>query len=104
MDLAHRSVRSGSPSGRTRSSRRQCQAAQGPAGGLDALRTSELRVAQLAAEGRSNKEIAQALFVTVKTVEVHLSSTYRKLEIGSRAQLEKALVAAAPVDAAAVTT
>ena len=56
------------------------------------------------AEGRSNKEIAQALFVTVKTVEVHLSSTYRKLEIGSRAQLEKALVAAAPVDAAAVTT
>ena len=37
----------------------------------------------------SNKEIAQALFVTIKTVEVHLSHAYRKLEIGSRAQLER---------------
>jgi len=41
----------------------------------------------------SNKEIAQALFVTVKTVEVHLSHVYRKLEIDSRRQLPAALVA-----------
>ena len=34
----------------------------------------------------NNKEIAQTLFVTIKTVEVHLSRAYRKLEIGSRAQ------------------
>jgi DNA-binding NarL/FixJ family response regulator len=47
----------------------------------------------------SNKEIAQALFVTVKTVEVHLSSVYRKLNIGSRAALDSALSAAVPADA-----
>jgi DNA-binding NarL/FixJ family response regulator len=40
----------------------------------------------------SNKEIAQTLFVTIKTVEVHLSHVYRKLQITSRAQLPKALL------------
>jgi DNA-binding NarL/FixJ family response regulator len=64
--------------------------------GLDALTASERRVAQLAAEGLSNKEIAQTLFVTIKTVEVHLSHVYRKLEISSRAQLDRALLAPAP--------
>jgi DNA-binding CsgD family transcriptional regulator len=60
--------------------------------GLDALTASERRVAQLAADAMSNREIAQTLFVTIKTVEVHLSHAYRKLEIGSRAQLHKALL------------
>ena len=60
--------------------------------GLESLTASERRVAQLAAEALSNREIAQALFVTVKTVEVHLSSVYRKLEISSRRQLAAALV------------
>jgi DNA-binding CsgD family transcriptional regulator len=60
--------------------------------GLDALTASERRVAQLAADGMSNKEIAQTLFVTIKTVEVHLSHAYRKLQITSRAQLGKALL------------
>jgi DNA-binding CsgD family transcriptional regulator len=64
--------------------------------GLDALTASERRVAQLAADGMSNKEIAQTLFVTIKTVEVHLSHAYRKLEISSRAQLETALLTPAP--------
>jgi DNA-binding NarL/FixJ family response regulator len=59
--------------------------------GLDALTASERRVAQLAADGMSNKEIAQTLFVTIKTVEVHLSHAYRKLEISSRAQLGEVL-------------
>ena len=59
--------------------------------GLDALTASERRVAQLAADGMTNKEIAQALFITMKTVEVHLSHAYRKLEISSRGQLDKAL-------------
>jgi DNA-binding NarL/FixJ family response regulator len=49
----------------------------------------------------SNKEIAQALFVTIKTVEVHLSHAYRKLEISSRAQLDKALLTPAPNPTAA---
>jgi DNA-binding CsgD family transcriptional regulator len=64
--------------------------------GLDALTASERRVAQLAADGMSNKEIAQTLFVTIKTVEVHLSHAYRKLEISSRAQLHKALLTPVP--------
>jgi DNA-binding CsgD family transcriptional regulator len=64
--------------------------------GLDALTASERRVAQLAADGMSNKEIAQTLFVTIKTVEVHLSRAYRKLEISSRAQLDKTLLTPAP--------
>jgi DNA-binding CsgD family transcriptional regulator len=61
--------------------------------GLETLTASERRVAQLAADEMSNKDIAQALFVTVKTVEVHLSSVYRKLEITSRRQLDSALAA-----------
>jgi DNA-binding CsgD family transcriptional regulator len=67
--------------------------------GLDALTASERRVAQLAADRMSNKEIAQTLFVTIKTVEVHLSSAYRKLEISSRAQLDKALRTPEPAPA-----
>jgi DNA-binding CsgD family transcriptional regulator len=54
---------------------------------VDALTPSERRVAAMASEGMSNKEIAQALFVTVNTVETHLRHAYRKLDINSRAQL-----------------
>jgi DNA-binding CsgD family transcriptional regulator len=59
--------------------------------GLESLTPSERRVAELAAEGPTNREIAQTLFVTPKTVEVHLSSVYRKLGISSRSQLAGAL-------------
>ncbi|MDQ3768080.1 MAG: helix-turn-helix transcriptional regulator, partial [Actinomycetota bacterium] len=59
--------------------------------GLEALTPSERRVAGLAAGGRTNREIAQALFVTPKTVEVHLSHAYRKLGVNSRSQLTGAL-------------
>ena len=59
--------------------------------GPESLTPSERRVADLAAEGQTNRDIAQALFVTPKTVEVHLSNAYRKLGIGSRRELEKAL-------------
>jgi DNA-binding CsgD family transcriptional regulator len=59
--------------------------------GADALTTSERRVAELAARGASNKEIAQSLFVTLRTVEMHLSSVYAKLEIRSRHELGAAL-------------
>ena len=60
-------------------------------GGVDALTASERRVAGFAAAGQSNRDIAQALFVTPKTVEVHLSSAYRKLGIRSRRELAGAL-------------
>jgi DNA-binding NarL/FixJ family response regulator len=53
-------------------------------------------VAELAAGSMTNKDIAQALFVTPKTVEVHLSSAYRKLEIASRAELAGALSSGPP--------
>jgi DNA-binding CsgD family transcriptional regulator len=59
--------------------------------GVESLTASERRVAELAAEGMTNKEIAQALFVTPKTVEVHLSNSYRKLDISGRRQLPGAL-------------
>jgi DNA-binding CsgD family transcriptional regulator len=59
--------------------------------GADTLTASERRVAHMAAEELSNKEIAQALFVTVKTVEQHLGRVYRKLDISSRKQLGAAL-------------
>lgn len=55
--------------------------------GVDALTPSERRVAQMAGQGLANREIAEALFVTRKTVEVHLTSAYRKLGISSRADL-----------------
>ncbi len=60
-------------------------------GGVESLTPSERRVAGMAAEEMTNREIAQALFVTPKTVEVHLSNAYRKLEISSRRQLPGAL-------------
>ncbi len=59
--------------------------------GPGSLTASEKRVADLAAEGQTNKQIAQGLYVTPKTVEVHLSNAYRKLEISSRRELASAL-------------
>ncbi|MGO9957197.1 MAG: helix-turn-helix transcriptional regulator [Solirubrobacteraceae bacterium] len=64
--------------------------------GRDALTAGELRVARLAADGLTNREIAQALFVTTKTVTGHLSHIYRKLDITRRGQLASAL--AGPID------
>jgi DNA-binding CsgD family transcriptional regulator len=65
--------------------------------GLDALTPSERRVGEMAATGMTNKEIAQALFVTLRTVEMHLSNTYGKLEIDSRRRLAEALADDRPV-------
>jgi DNA-binding NarL/FixJ family response regulator len=45
----------------------------------------------MAAAGSGNKDIAQALFVSLKTVEMHLSHTYRKLAIHSRHELHAAM-------------
>ena len=59
--------------------------------GADALTASERRVAEHAARGLSNREIAETLFVTRKTVEHHLSNVFTKLGIRSRTQLATAL-------------
>jgi DNA-binding CsgD family transcriptional regulator len=63
--------------------------------GEESLTPSERRVAELAAGGDTNREIAQTLFVTEKTVETHLGRAFRKLDISSRRQLPDVLMGAA---------
>jgi DNA-binding CsgD family transcriptional regulator len=65
--------------------------------GVNKLTVSERRVAELAASGMSNREIASQLFVTVKAVEWHLSNVYRKLGIRSRTRLTESLSSPAVV-------
>jgi DNA-binding CsgD family transcriptional regulator len=59
--------------------------------GIESLTPSERRVAEMAAEGLTNRRIAQSLFVTVKAVQWHLRNGYRKLEVSSREELPEAL-------------
>jgi DNA-binding CsgD family transcriptional regulator len=65
--------------------------------GVDALTASERRVAELAAGGATNREIAQALFVTIKTVEDHLGAAYRKLDVRGRRELAAKLPGRPPM-------
>jgi len=59
--------------------------------GLDSLTASERRIAELGSQGLTNREIAQTLFVTARTVEGHLTSVFRKLQLDSRSELPAAL-------------
>lgn len=59
--------------------------------GPDALTPAERRVAELAAAGLSNRDVAERLFVTVRTVEYHLRNAYRKLGIDGRSKLDETL-------------
>jgi DNA-binding CsgD family transcriptional regulator len=63
---------------------------------MQLLTAQELQVARAVAEGRSNPEVAAALFISRKTVESHLSSAYRKLGLHSRTQLVRHLSAQHP--------
>ena len=65
------------------------RALRGEVGAL--LTEAELRVARLAVEGRTNREIAERLGITLKGVESHLSRTYRKLGVSARADLAAVL-------------
>jgi DNA-binding CsgD family transcriptional regulator len=67
------------------------------AAGLDELSAREREIAELVAAGRRNNEIAESLFLSVRTVEGHLARTFRKLDVSSRTQLA-ALVSAAAGD------
>jgi len=71
--------------------------------GVDSLTPSERRIAAMAVEGLFNREIAQALFVTLRTVEMHLSNAFRKLDVSTRTQLPAALASPAPEALAATT-
>jgi DNA-binding CsgD family transcriptional regulator len=59
--------------------------------GPASLTPSERRVAAMAAEGLTNREIAEALFVTRKAVEYHMGNVFRKLDVSSRSQLSEAM-------------
>ena len=63
--------------------------------GPGSLTPTERRVAELAASGLTNRQTAEGLFVTVKTVETHLARTYQKLGISTRAELVKIIGATA---------
>ena len=67
--------------------------------GLESLTASEGRVAELASHGMTNREIAQSLFVTARTVEGHLTSIFRKLQLDSRNDLQGALAGRVSVTA-----
>ena len=60
---------------------RRARAGAGPPIGVESLTPSERRVAQMAADGMTNRQIAQSLFLTVKTIETHLAATYDKLGV-----------------------
>lgn len=71
--------------------------AAAPAGGpLAALSPAELRVAKVIAEGLTNRQVAERLFVSAKTVDAHLQSIFRKLALNTRAQLAVAVTRHAP--------
>jgi DNA-binding CsgD family transcriptional regulator len=59
--------------------------------GVQALTPSELRIVRLARDGRTNRQIAQELYLSIKTVEGHLARAYDKLDIASREQLDRVL-------------
>jgi DNA-binding CsgD family transcriptional regulator len=64
--------------------------------GLSSLTASERRIAELASQGLTNREIAQTLFVTARTVEGHLTSAFHKLQLSSRDELPAARASDAP--------
>ena len=57
--------------------------------GQESLTNAERRVAELVAQGLSNRDTAQRLFITQRTVETHLGSVYAKLSISRRDQLTR---------------
>ncbi len=67
--------------------------------GLDSLTASESRIAEHASQGLTNREIAQMLFITARTVEGHLTSIFRKLQLDSRDQLRAMLAGGVRVPA-----
>jgi len=65
---------------------------------IDALTPQELQIARMVADGLNNAEAAAAMFLSRKTVETHLTRVYRKLEIRSRTDLTRILVAESVMD------
>lgn len=103
MDLAHR-IGAG---GLTRQAEDELRAAGGrprrlATSGRDSLTPAEHRVVQLVMEGRSNRQVAESLFVTPKAVEYHLANAYRKLQIAGRSELAGAFAEGGSSEAGSV--
>ncbi|HET9518515.1 MAG TPA: LuxR C-terminal-related transcriptional regulator [Actinoplanes sp.] len=64
--------------------------------GLSGLTSAELRAVTLAANGRTNRQIADELFLSVRTVEIHLTNAYQKVGVARRSELAAVLATAAP--------
>jgi DNA-binding CsgD family transcriptional regulator len=73
-------------------SRAELERVGGTSTGPEGLTPTERRVAELVAKGRTNREVADALFISVKTVEANLSRIYHKLGVRSRAELIATLI------------
>jgi DNA-binding CsgD family transcriptional regulator len=61
--------------------------------GVESLTASERRVAELAGDGLTNRQIGQTLFITSRTVEGHLTNVFRKLDLESRDDIRAAIAA-----------
>jgi DNA-binding NarL/FixJ family response regulator len=70
---------------------RRTQPGQDDAIGVAALTEREKQVARLVVDRRTNPEIAQMLFLSPKTVETHLRNIFRKLDVGSRVEVARAI-------------
>ena len=99
LDAAHRLGAPGSRSAPRRSFAPRARPRRLVLTGLESLTASERRIAELASQELTNREIAQVLFITDRTVESHLTSVFRKLELDSRSELPAALAEPDPVSA-----
>ena len=74
---------------------RRTRPGQGNGVGVASLTGRELEVARLVVDRRTNPEIAEALFLSEKTVETHLRNIFRKLQVSSRVEVARAVERAA---------
>ena len=77
---------------------RRTRPGQGDQGGVASLTERELQVARLVVDRRTNPEIADALFLSPKTVETHVRNIFRKLQVSSRVDVARAVERAAATD------
>jgi DNA-binding CsgD family transcriptional regulator len=70
---------------------RRTQPGQGGATGVAALTEREKQIASLVVDRRTNPEIAETLFLSPKTVETHMRNIFRKLDVGSRVEVARAV-------------
>ena len=68
------------------------RAQRGPRARSNELTPQQMQIAAMVAEGRTNRNIADSLFLSPKTIEFHLGHVYRKLDVSNRTELTRALL------------